>query len=159
MTSNGPMGGWMAVRICVCVRMFHVSVPNLESLQRDKSPSLPDVNKNISWSKKLRNFDWPLRGIKSEVKCSVFSPSRCCVELCACSSLEPTGGRGGALGGNLASPRPDQYKNGVCLTRYILDICCEELIDLSTYILWLTTILSYGLSKFIRVNDATSGKR
>jgi hypothetical protein len=31
------------------------------------SPSLPDVNKKISWSKKGRHFDWPLRVLKIEI--------------------------------------------------------------------------------------------
>jgi 5-methylcytosine-specific restriction endonuclease McrA len=55
------MGGWMFDRICVCVYVSclgsRLGVPAI-------SPSLPDVNKKISWSKKGRQFDWPLRVLK-----------------------------------------------------------------------------------------------
>ncbi len=36
MTSSGLMGGWLACMICLCVCLFHVLVPDLGSMQRDK---------------------------------------------------------------------------------------------------------------------------
>jgi hypothetical protein len=42
-TSSGSMmAGWLTGS--VCMGMFLVWVPDLESLQRDKSPNPPDVN-------------------------------------------------------------------------------------------------------------------
>jgi hypothetical protein len=47
--------------------MFHVWVPDLESLKRDNTviPRLPDVNKKCPSPTKWRNFDWSLRVLKS----------------------------------------------------------------------------------------------
>ncbi len=68
MTSNGPMGGWMAVRISVCVSVSCLGSRLGVPAKGITSPSLPDTNKTYPGPKNEDTFIGLLGYLKVEFR-------------------------------------------------------------------------------------------